>query len=66
MIILIDEEKAFDKIKYPSWLKTLQDVGTEGTWKWKWKLLSRVWLFEIPWIVAYQAPLSMGFSRQEY
>ena len=30
------------------------------------KSLSRVQLFETPWIVAYQAPLSMGFSRQEY
>ena len=30
------------------------------------KLLSRVRLFEIPWTVAYQAPPSMGFSRQEY
>ena len=28
--------------------------------------LSRVRLFATPWIVAYQAPLSMGFSRQEY
>ena len=27
---------------------------------------SYVWLFEIPWTVACQAPLSMGFSRQEY
>ena len=27
--------------------------------------LSRVWLFAIPWIVARQAPLSMGFPRQE-
>ena len=27
--------------------------------------LSRVWLFEIPWTVACQAPLSMEFSRQE-
>ena len=25
-----------------------------------------VWLFAIPWTVARQAPLSMGFSRQEY
>ena len=25
-----------------------------------------VWLFAIPWTVAHQAPLSMGFSRQEY
>ena len=30
------------------------------------KLLSRVRLFVTPWTVAYQAPLSMGFSRQEY
>ena len=29
------------------------------------KSLSRVQLFETPWTVAYQAPLSMGFSRQE-
>ena len=30
------------------------------------KSLSRVQLFETPWTVAYQAPPSMGFSRQEY
>ena len=30
------------------------------------KLLSRVWLFVTPWAVAYQAPLSTEFSRQEY
>jgi len=30
------------------------------------KLLSCVWPFVTPWIVAYQAPLSMGFSRQGY
>ena len=30
------------------------------------KSLSRVQLFATPWTVAYQAPLSMGFSRQEY
>ena len=27
---------------------------------------SRVWLFGTPWTVAHQAPLSMGFSRQEH
>ena len=27
---------------------------------------SRVQLFEILWTVAHQAPLFMGFSRQEY
>jgi len=30
------------------------------------KLLSRVQLLETPWTAAYQAPLSMGFARQEY
>ena len=30
------------------------------------KLLSRVQLLVTPWTAAYQAPLSMGFSRQEY
>ena len=36
------------------------------TWKVKVKSLSRVWLLGTPWIAAYQAPPSMGFSRQEY
>ena len=30
------------------------------------KLLSRVRLFATPWTSTYQAPPSMGFSRQEY
>ena len=30
------------------------------------KLFSCVQLFATPWTVARQAPLSMGFSRQEY
>ena len=30
------------------------------------KLLSCVQLFVTPWTVAYQAPLSIGFPRQEY
>ena len=37
-----------------------------GKWKVKVKSLSRVWLFATPWTAAYQAPPSMGFSRQEY
>ena len=32
----------------------------------KLKWLSRVRLFATPWTVAYQDPLSMGFSRQQY
>ena len=34
--------------------------------QWKCQLLSCVWLFESLWTAAHQAPLSMGFSRQEY
>ena len=30
------------------------------------QLLSRVWLFVIPWTVAHQDPPSMEFSKQEY
>ena len=30
------------------------------------KLLSHVRLFATPWTAAYQAPTSMGFSKQEY
>ena len=43
-------------------------ISFSGTWKWKVKVksLSRVLLLATPWTVAYQAPLSMGFSRQEY
>ena len=35
-------------------------------WKFKVKSLSCVWLFGTPWTVAYQAPRSMNFPRQEY
>ena len=31
MIISIDAEKAFDKIRHPFMIKTLQKVGIEGT-----------------------------------
>ena len=43
-------------------------ISFSNAWKWKVKVrsLSRVWLLEIPWTAAYQAPPSMGFSRQEY
>jgi len=43
-------------------------ISFSNAWKWKVKVksLSRVRLFRIPWTTAYQAPPSMGFSRQEY
>ena len=47
------------------WKKTAEEEDGEITkWK-KVKSLSRVRLFATPWTVAYQAPPSMGFSRQE-
>ena len=43
-------------------------ISFSNAWKGKVKVksLSRVRLFATPWSAAYQAPLSMGFSRQEY
>ena len=43
-------------------------ISFSNAWKWKVKVksLSRVRLFETPWTAAYQAPPTMGFSRQEY
>ena len=43
-------------------------ISFSNAWKWKVKvkLLSHFWLLAIPWSAAYQAPPSMGFSRQEY
>ena len=43
-------------------------ISFSNAWKWRvtGKLLSPVRLFMTPWTAAYQAPPSMGLSRQEY
>ena len=43
-------------------------ISFSNAWKWKVKVksLSCVRLFATPWTAAYQDPLPMGFSRQEY
>ena len=43
-------------------------ISFSNAWKWKVKVksLSRVPLLATPWTAAFQAPPSMGFSRQEY
>ena len=43
-------------------------ISFSNAWKWKVKVksLSCVWLLATPRTAAYQAPLSMGFSRQQY
>ena len=50
--------------------RTLEWVAISFSHAWKWKVkvksLSRVRLLATPWTAAYQAPLPMGFSRQEY
>ena len=50
--------------------RTLEWVALSFSNAWKWKVkvksLSRVRLFATPWTAAYQAPSSIGFSRQEY
>ena len=50
--------------------RTLEWVAISFSKAWKWKVkvksLSRVQLLATPWTAAYQDPLSMGFSRQEY
>ena len=50
--------------------KTLEWVASSFSNVWKWKVkvksLSRVRLLVTPWTAAYQAPPSMGFSRQKY
>ena len=50
--------------------RTLEWVAISFSSAWKWKVkvksLSCARLPATPWTVAYQAPPSMGFSRQEY
>ena len=59
-----------------AWHVAVHGVAKSQTWLSDWTELllllpllshfSRVQLFTTPWTAAYQAPLSMGFSRQEY
>ena len=43
------------------WLQAYFKASYSVCWS-----LSCVWLFETPWTIACQAPLSLGFPRQEY
>ena len=57
-----------------SWCLIIKEHGVAGFPKCSGKVtfkscrcvLSHVWPFVTPWSVAHQAPLSMGFPRQEY
>ena len=50
--------------------RTLEWVAISFSSAWTWKVevksLGCLWLLAIPWTAAYQAPPSLGFSRQEY
>ena len=50
--------------------RTLEWAAISSSYAWKWKIKvkspSRFRLLASPWTAAYQTPLSMGFSRQEY
>ena len=46
-----------------SWVSQWQEIGCKGRMG---CMLSHVQLFAIPRTIAHQAPLSMGFSSQEY
>ena len=50
--------------------RTLEWVAISFSNAWKWKVkgkwLSHVRLLATSWTAAYEAPLSVGFSRQEY
>ena len=50
--------------------RTLEWVAISFSHAWNWKVKAKslccVRLLATPWTAAYQAPLSMGFSRQEY
>ena len=62
-------DKMIQWIKYlavtilTKWSKLVLPIVRHGS---EVKSLSRVRLFATPWTVAYLAPPSMGFSRQEY
>ena len=62
----VDEPRVY----YTEWSKSEKQMLYICIFAWKWKVkvksLSRIRLLATPWTPAHQAPLSMGFSRQEY
>ena len=62
--LLIPNSQSIPPLTHPS-NQFLVDYGPKCV-KVKVKPLSCIQLFATPWTVAYQAPPSMGFSRQEY
>ena len=56
---------------HSEWSQTKRQISCDIDYMWNLKkkqgeVISHIWLFVTPWIVAYQVPHSVGFSRQEY
>ena len=64
LLLIILLEQSCSLVSFPRHVKTV--FLNLSVPKVKVKSLSRVRLFATPWTVAYQAPPSMGFSRQEF
>ena len=60
MLLVLSVEQFFSVLKSPINCRGLSIPGTHAC------VLSRVQLFWTLWTAVRQAPLSMGFSRQEY
>ena len=69
MFFFLTHFTLYNRLQFPSYhclypndkYQTHATVDTDVVFQ----LLSRVQLFVIPWTLAHQAPLSMGFSRQD-
>ena len=70
LLMKVKEESEKAGIKSDVQKPKIMALGPITSWKMRvseWvKLLSHVRVFATPWTGAYQAPLSIGFSRQEY
>ena len=62
--VKVDGQPVFTMMRWKVLSDDLTVRGGKLPVSWEVKLLSRVQLFAIPWIVAYQAPPSMEFSKQ--
>ena len=61
------ENKVHGVAKETSSLQIIRHFKILWSWSiWAFLSFSHVWLFEVPWPVVCQAPLSMDFSRQNY
>ena len=62
--VKVDGQPVFIMMRWKVLSDDLTVISGKPPISWEVKLLSRVQLFAIPWIVANQAPPSMEFSKQ--